>query len=288
MFVVAGITGNTGGAVASALLAAGQQVRAIMRTPARAAAWAARGVDVVEGDLGDPEALARAFEGTEGAYLLAPPSADHPDPVGNYARIGQAVRNAAQSAGLPKLVFLSSEGAHLPSGTGIIGAMHAVEQVLFGLAGLTLLRPSYFQENWQAMFHVAAAQGILPTMLALERKRDMVATLDIGRTAASLLLELEAPAIVELAGPEAYDPHEVASAASVALGRAVTAVQPPRGAWAGILKEAGVGEAYATLLAEMYDGINFGHVRFSGEAEHRRGAIGIESSFAAWRPAEAA
>jgi hypothetical protein len=59
-------------------------------------------------------------------------------------------------------------------------------------------------------------------------------------------------------------------------------VQPPRASWEGILREAGLGEAYARLIAEMYDGINTRHIRFSGEGEMRRGRITLSETVAAW------
>lgn len=106
----------------------------------------------------------------------------------------------------------------------------------------------------------------MPTMLAdLDAGRLMVATADIGRVAAELLTEEGAPAIVELGGPEPASSRDVAAAIAAVLGRDAVPVQPPCEAWVGILTGAGLGEPYARLVAQMYDGINSGHVRFSGK-----------------------
>ena len=70
-----------GGAVVDALLARGRRfrVRAVTRNaegPA-AKALAARGVEVVKGDLGDREGLAKIFLGAEGLFVVTQPwSAD--------------------------------------------------------------------------------------------------------------------------------------------------------------------------------------------------------------------
>lgn len=290
MFVVAGITGQTGAAAAAALLEGGRRVRAVVRQPAKAAAWAARGVEIVEGDVADAESLARAFAGAEGAYVLAPPVPHHPDPVAAYAGVAEATREAARRTGLSRLVFLSSEGAHLPAGTGPIQGLHRAEDILAGaVPHLTFLRATYFQENWQAVFGLAAAQGVMPTMLtSIDRKRAMVATADIGATAAALLTEAAPPRIVELSGPEDYSAVDAAAAMSAVLGRPVNPVQPPREAWTGILTGAGLGQAYAELLAEMYDGINSGHVRFSGEGDARRGRQTLARTMEGWARAQAA
>jgi uncharacterized protein YbjT (DUF2867 family) len=243
-------------------------------------------VELEAGDVTDPEAMRRSFDGAEAAYVMIPPAPTHPDPVAYYAEVATAARDAARAAGLGRLVLLSSEGAHLAAGTGPILGLHRAEAILADAAPrVTRLRPSYFQENWRSVFDLAATQGILPTMFAdLDARRPMVATADIGRVAGELLADPGVPALVELAGPADYSARDAVEAVGKALGRAVVPVQPPRAAWEGILREAGLGDAYARLIAEMYDGINSGHIGFSGEGEHRRGRVTLDETIAAWAP----
>jgi hypothetical protein len=59
-------------------------------------------------------------------------------------------------------------------------------------------------------------------------------------------------------------------------------VPVPRDAWENTLVGAGLGSAYAKLLAAMYDGINSGHVRFSGAADMRRGRRTLEQTVRSW------
>lgn len=289
MFAIAGVTGNTGGAAAAALLETGARVRGIVRDSAAAAGRVPKAIDLVEADLTDADALARAFEGARGAYVLAPPFLGDADPIGRYRDVGRAVARAAQAAGLQRLVVLSSEGAHLEGGTGIIEALHHLERTLAGSAPtLTFLRATYFMDNWREVLPVAVAEGVLPSMLAhLDAPRRMVATRDIGRMAASLLLDPAPPAIVELAGPRDYSPAEVADRIGAALGRPVAPIAPPRETWVPTLVGAGIGEAYATLLASMYDAITSGHVRFSGEGASRSGETTLDEVVAEWVAAPA-
>ncbi len=131
------------------------------------------------------------------------------------------------------------------------------------------------------MFTLARDQGIMPTMLAdLDRARPMVATDDIGRTAAALLLADAPPPIVELAGPRDYSARDAAAAMSSVLGREVAPVQPLRETWVSILEGAGLGPAYANLVAEMYGGINSGVVKFDGMADQRRGVKLLQETIA--------
>ncbi|OYY78168.1 MAG: hypothetical protein B7Y43_07065 [Sphingomonas sp. 28-62-20] len=55
-------------------------------------------------------------------------------------------------------------------------------------------------------------------------------------------------------------------------------VPVPRAAWEETLAGAAPGAAYAALLCKMYDGINAGQVRFSGEGAARRGAATARST----------
>ncbi len=76
-----GATGQTGSAVAQALLAQALPVRVIVRKPQSAAEWQARGADAALADAHDPEALTRAFTGCEGVYLMNPPANDGRRPL---------------------------------------------------------------------------------------------------------------------------------------------------------------------------------------------------------------
>ena len=85
-FAITGITGKVGGAVARTLLDAhtpdvhmpdmSRRVRAVVRDAAKAHDWTARGRDVAVADMTDAAALAAAFDGTAGVFVLPPPAFD--------------------------------------------------------------------------------------------------------------------------------------------------------------------------------------------------------------------
>ncbi|MGW0434704.1 SDR family oxidoreductase [Micromonospora sp. NPDC003197] len=92
--LVTGATGNVGRLVVGQLVAAGAQVRALTRTPATAAF--PDGVEVVRGDLAQPETLTAALAGVERMYLF---------PLAATAR---EVVARAEKAGVRRIVVLSS------------------------------------------------------------------------------------------------------------------------------------------------------------------------------------
>jgi len=70
LYAITGITGKVGGAVARTLLDANLPVRAVVRDARKGEVWDARGCEVV---LADIAALAAAFDGAEGVFVLIPP-----------------------------------------------------------------------------------------------------------------------------------------------------------------------------------------------------------------------
>jgi uncharacterized protein YbjT (DUF2867 family) len=267
-----GATGQTGGAVLRALADRGAPVRAISRDPARADFGP--GVEGVAADAGDAASLARAFEGCAAVYVLCVPN---PDVFAAARAVAAGVAEAVRRARPGHVVALSSEGAHLAEGNGVIATLHGFETALADAgAHLTRIRATYFMENWAGVLAPARTEGVLPSFLQpVDRAQHMVAVADIGATAAEALIG-PAPVgirIVNLDGPRDYTPAETAEAFAAALGKPVFAVAPPRDVWVPALESAGLGASYAAGLAAMYDGINAGVVRYEpGVGEHRRGA----------------
>src|SRR6478752_1142242 len=111
MFAITAITGKVGGVVAKTLLAAGCNVRALVRDEAKGAPWKARGCEVAIADLTDAGRLARALEGTEGAFILLPPVFDPEPDFRDVKATIDAIREAMGNGRPPKAVVLSTIGA---------------------------------------------------------------------------------------------------------------------------------------------------------------------------------
>ena len=189
MIAVAGVTGHTGGATASALLDAHRPVRVIVRDRARGDAWAARGAEVAVASLDDAAGLTEALRGTSAAYLLVPPIYQAPDLFAAQRAIVHAMAEAMARSGVGHVVFLSSIGGHLAYGTGPVRLLHEAEAALAATGRpLTVLRSSYLLENWAAVLGAVAAQGVLPSFIPLDQRMEMNGTADVGHEAARLLL----------------------------------------------------------------------------------------------------
>ena len=275
MFVVVGATGNTGSAVVETLLIRKQPVRIVVRSADKGAAWKAKGAEIAVASLDDVSALAKAFEGAKGVYLLVPPNYGAAAwLVDQRARMDRAA-DAVRKSGIGHVVFLSSIGGHIAEGTGPIRAARYGEQALGAVAtNMTVLRPCYFMDNWAPVLGAAKGQGVLPTFIAPQAMVPMISTRDIGRVGAEQLMAGgKSKQIVELAGPEEYSPDQVAAALGQILGKSVTAQHAPLSAVVPTFKSFGFSDEAAKLFEEMYTSFSTGAIGYEHPASIVRGKV---------------
>ena len=165
LIVVTGATGQQGGATARHLLAQGWRVRAFVRDPIKPAAQelAAKGAELVQGDLDDRASLDRALSGAYGAFsvqtFMGPEG-----PIGE-ARQGMVLADAAKAAGIQHLVYTSVGGAERKSGLPHFESKWQIEEHIRSL-GLpaTILRPVFFMENLRSPW-MGPRDGVLAVAL---------------------------------------------------------------------------------------------------------------------------
>jgi uncharacterized protein YbjT (DUF2867 family) len=276
MYAITGITGRVGGAVARALLAAGQPVRAVVRDAAKGAVWAERGCEVAVAAMDDAEALTRAFAGAEGVFVLPPPCFD-PAPGFPEARtVATAVRAALEAARPGRVVWLSTVGAQARQ-PNLLSQHTLMEAALEGLdLPLTLLRPAWFLDNAEWDVAPARDDGVIPGFLQpLDRAIPMVATADIGRVAADLLGQRgSGRRIVELEGPRPVSPNDIAAAFATLLGRPMRAQAVPRETWGALFRAQGMADPQPRI--QMLDGFNEGWLTFEG-GDVLKGEVELET-----------
>jgi len=275
MFAILGATGNTGSAVVETLLSKKQPVRIIVRSADKGAAWKAKGADIAVASLDDGSALTKAFEGATGVYLMVPPNYGATAWLSDQQMRMDRAAEAVKKLGVSHVVFLSSIGGQLPTGTGPIRAVHYGEGKLAGaVKHITILRPSYFMENWAPVIGAAKSQGVLPTFIAPQAKIPTTSTRDIGRIGAEQLLAGgQGRKIVELAGPEEYSPDQAAEALGTILGKKVTAQLAPLSAVVPTFKSFGFSDEAAKLFEEMYAGFAKGAIGYERPAAVIRGQV---------------
>jgi NAD(P)H dehydrogenase (quinone) len=144
---------------------------------------------------------------------------------------------------------------------------------------VAFLRAGWFMEN--ASWDIEAARnGVAPSFLQpLDHVIPMVATGDIGRTAAALLQEdWNGVRVVELEGPRRYSAADIGRALAAALGREVRVEPVPRETWEQLFRSQGMKNPLPRI--RMVDGFNEGWIDFERTGEHRQGTVTLDTVIA--------
>ena len=228
--LVTGATGQQGGAVARRLLADGVAVRAFTRDPGTPAAkdLAARGAELVPGDLADSASVERAVAGADGVFSVQPVAGYNAAADFDEETVGIALADAAKAAGVRHFVYTSANSAELDLGLTHMYGKRRIELHLLG-SGLsaTVVRPTSFMENF-LMPQFGLGRAELATAALPELSMQLIALDDIADVAAAAFAD---PArfdgrVIDLAGDSLTNP-EIAAAISRATGREVPYRQIP-------------------------------------------------------------
>jgi uncharacterized protein YbjT (DUF2867 family) len=278
MFAITGITGQVGGQLANELLAAGRPLRAVLRDPAKAAAWAERGCEVALATMDDAAALTAAFTGAEAVFVLLPPTFDPTPGFVEARRTIAAIATALRAARVERVVCLSTIGAQAAP-DNLLTQLQLLEQALRELpASVAFLRAAWFIENSAWDVEGARTTGTLPTFLQpLDKPVPMVATADVAHVAAELLqTPWTGRRIVELEGPARVTPAALARALGAALGREVAPQVVPRAEWEPLLRAQGM--ANPSPRMRMLDGFNEGWIEFEAPQAARKGVTTLQAA----------
>jgi NAD(P)H dehydrogenase (quinone) len=272
MYTVIGITGKTGGTAAKALLAQGHKVRGVVRNVAKAVEWPERGAEIVAAELSDRDQMARAFEGSEGVYIMLPTYLEAEDMFSDNTRDLASLKHAVIAAGVRKVVFLSSIGAERETGTGAIFKLHELEETFSSLPISTAaIRAGWFMENFHGLIPSARETGVLWSFLdPLNLRVPMIATKDIGTLAADLLQQTWlGHRVIELAAEPALCSLDVASAFSKVFGKEIKASVVPREQWIPTYQSWGLTPRSSEAMAEMIEGFNSHWIAFGNPNAER-------------------
>jgi uncharacterized protein YbjT (DUF2867 family) len=169
-FLVAGATGRVGRFVVEHLHRAGHEVRALTRNPAKANF--PEGVEVVVGDLTQPQTLTAALEGVTGLHLINFGGDDY-----SPLQTGEEIVAMAEKAGVKRVTVLMG---------GEKGALElAVEN---SSLACTFLQPVEFMTGALDWAKSIREEGIVRIGFP-DRKSAIVHESDIGAVAAAALIE---------------------------------------------------------------------------------------------------
>lgn len=225
--LIVGATGTVGSEVLRACLARDANVRALVRSPAKAAALPA-GVDTVQGDLTSDDDVRAALEGCDAAFYVSPHIEEE---VACAARFTEACRERGA-----RLVFV---GSHIDGGSRfsrwllrrVVGVLMAPYRTKFRLseavrsAGIdaVVFSPTNFCQNDELRVVRESLRAGGPYLYPVGTKgMNRIDVRDIGEVCARALLTRDIDAGgYSLAGPESLSGAECAALWGEALGRDV-------------------------------------------------------------------
>src|SRR5277367_6141761 len=266
MYVVLGATGHTGKLVAETLLDSGQRVRVVGRSKDRLAGFTILGAEAFEANLTDSAALTKAFTGARAVYALVPPNPASPDYRADQDAISNSIARALEAAGVTHVVALSSFGADKADKTGPVAGLHVMEERFSQIPKLNalFLRAGYFMENLLAQPGIIKSFGMMAGPVNADLALPMIATYDIATAAADALAKLDFTGhqTRELLGQRDLTYSQMAKIVGAAIGTPNLAyVQLPAEQVIQAMTQMGISKNMATLICEMSDGLNSGHMR---------------------------
>ncbi|EOC1348661.1 SDR family oxidoreductase [Cronobacter turicensis] len=254
MIAITGATGHLGQRVIDTLLntVAAQEIVAIVRNPAKAAALSAKGVQVRAADYGDIAALTTAFAGVEKLLLISSSE------VGQRAPQHRNVIDAAKTAGVKLIAYTSLLHAdRSPLG---LAEEHVATEKMLADAGIpyVLLRNGWYTENYLASVPPALEHGVFIGS-AGDGKIASASRQDYAEAAAKVLtLDNQAGRVYELAGDNAWTLRDLTALLSKETGKTVAYQNLSEADFAAALTGAGLPEGFAKLLADSDIGASEG------------------------------
>lgn len=263
MIVVTGASGQLGRIVIEQLVARGiapADIVAAVRSPAKVADLAARGVQVREADYTKPATLAAAFKGARRVLLISSSE------VGQRLPQHRAVIEAAREAKVGQLVYTSL----LRADTSPLGlaAEHRETEQLIAASGLAhvILRNGWYTENYLASTGPALQFGVF-LGAAGEGRIASASRADYAAAAAAVLAApIGGNRTVELAGDGAYTLAELVAELNRQTGKAVRYQDLPQAEFEKALLGAGLPGPFAALLADSDAGAARGALYDDGRA----------------------
>lgn len=242
---IIGATGRNAVAWTEAFLAAGFDIRSLVRNPD--AQPPHPGMRPVSFDLDDHATHAPALAATDVLALVTPA-----DPRQTGREL--ALVDAARRAGVGRILNLSVTGAELPAPVTPFARWQAPVEAALQASGIphVTLRPNgYMQNMLQQRAGIAAGRYVEPSGGAATSLIDIR---DIAAVAVAVADGHDGEALT-LTGPEAVTGTRIAEILAEATGRPVAFASPPVAAFRAALLDQGMPGWRADGLAELYQAI---------------------------------
>jgi len=262
--VVTGSIGNISKPLTEELAQKGHEVIVISSNPERQKNIEALGAIAAIGSMEDVPFLATAFSGADAVYTMIPrPHFTNPDfdAMAYWSKLVDNYAQAIKQSGVKRVVHLSSIGAHMEKGSGLIIGHHNAEVVLDKLQNVdvTFMRPVGFYYNLLSFIPSIKNTGAIASNYGANDMIPWVSPIDIAAAIAEETVKPLSGRKVLYVASEELTCNEVASILGAAIGKPelkwnlITGEQLQSG-----MEKAGLSKQLAAGLVEMQASMHSG------------------------------
>lgn len=263
--IVTGSLGHISRPLTETLVQQGHSVTVISSNPEKQQDIEALGAIAAIGSLQDLPFLTRTFTGADAVYCMVPPT-NYFDPnvdlLAYYRNLGHHYAQAIRESGVKQVVNLSTIGAHLSKGNGILLGAHDVQDILNELpsdVAITHMRPTSFFYNLYGYTDMIRKAGFIAANYGADDVIPWVSPIDIAAAIAEEIGKPFSGRKVRYVASEELTGNETARILGAAIGM-------PDLKWALIsdaqtldgLKAAGMNPTIAAGMVEMYAALHSG------------------------------
>jgi uncharacterized protein YbjT (DUF2867 family) len=262
--ILTGSLGHIGKPLTKDLVGKGHAVTVISSNREKQKDIEALGARAAIGSMQDLPFLKTAFAGADLVYTMVPPFnffdpridmlAYYRDIVNNYVQ-------AIEDSGVKRVVHLSSVGAHMSKGSGLILSHHEGETILnkLGQTAITFMRPVAFYYNLLAFIDLIKKAGMIVSNYGAGDRVPWVSPKDIADAIAE---EIDLPPVdrkIRYVASEELTCSEVAGILGRAIGKpdlqwAVTSNEEMLKSLASVGMPAAIAEGFVEMNAGLHSG----------------------------------
>jgi len=226
--VVTGSLGNISKPLTKELVQKGHSVTVISSKAERQKDIEAIGAKAAIGTMEDAEFLTSTFKGTDVIYVMETIGSfsrfldPNIDVIASITQIGNNYKQAIEQSGVKHVVHLSSIGAHMSKGNGLLAFHHNVENILKQLpieVSIKTMRPVGFYTGMFSFIETIKTQGSIIQNYGGDEKEPWVSPIDIASVISE---EIEKPfegRTIRYITSDEVSPNEIAKTLGEAIGK---------------------------------------------------------------------
>jgi uncharacterized protein YbjT (DUF2867 family) len=265
--VVTGSLGNISRPLTVELLQKGHTVTVISSNAQKQQDIEALGATAAIGSLEDVDFLAATFTGADAVYVMVPPNNyfdQNLDLLAYYRRLGENYAAAIKRSRVKHVVNLSTIGANLEKGSGILIGAHHLQNILNELptdVAIAHMRPTSFYYNLYAYTDSIKKGSIIAANYGGEDIVPWVSPIDIAAAVAEELTTPFSGRKVRYVASEELSCNETARIVGEAIGKTdLKWILVSDEEMLSSLVSAGMNPKIAEGLVEMYRGLHTGYL----------------------------